>query len=254
MRRLVFTIVLCCVSLILGAAGLAWSDEPAELAVIPNVLNVDTFFSGGQVTISGEIPSADDVLIEILGPEAEEVFDVKGRVGPFWMTREKVQLENAPQLYMLLLPQGQDWQKKAALLGLGVEQLKNQVAISRSELPPDNIFRMFVSLKSSEGLYSEAPGAIVYTPAANGRRAFSATYMFPSSTTAGRYTVKATTIDNGVRGPQKSKEVTVQEIGFVKTVKGLASNRPLTYGVSAVLIALVAGSLMGVIFKRGGSH
>jgi hypothetical protein len=94
----------------------------------------------------------------------------------------------------------------------------------------------------------------VYTPAANGRRAFTATYMFPSSTTAGRYRVKATTIENGVRGPEKSREVTVQEIGFVKMVKDLASNRPLTYGVSAVLIALVAGSLMGVIFKRGGSH
>ena len=58
-------------------------------------------------------------MIEILGPEANDLYDLKGRVGPFWMTREKVQLENAPQLYMLLLPQGQDWERKAALAGLG---------------------------------------------------------------------------------------------------------------------------------------
>jgi hypothetical protein len=254
MRRRVFNILLSCIGLILGSTGLAWSSEPTELAVIPNVINVDTFFSGGQVTISGEIPSADDVLIEVLGPEASELFDMKGRVGPFWMTREKVHLENAPQLYMLLLPQGPDWEQTAARLGLGVENLKKKIAISGSILPADDIFRMFVSLKGSEGLYDEAPGAVLYTPAANGRRNFSATYMFPSSTTAGRYTIKATTIANGMRGPEKSKEIAVQEIGFVKTVKDLASNRPLTYGISAVLIALLAGSLMGVIFKRGGSH
>jgi hypothetical protein len=254
MRRRVFNILLSCIGLVLGSTGLAWSSEPAELAVTPTVMNVDTFFSGGRVTISGEIPSADDVLIEILGPEASGLFDMKGRVGPFWMTREKVRLENAPQLYMLLLPQGPDWELMAARLGLGVEQLKKKIAISGSALPTDDIFRMFVSLKSSEGLYDEAPGAVLYAPAPNGRRSFTATYMLPSSTTAGRYTIKATTIENGVRGPEKSKEVTVQEVGFVKMVKDLASSRPLTYGISAVLIALLAGSLMGVIFKRGGSH
>jgi hypothetical protein len=254
MCRRVFSMLLSCIGLILGSTGLAWPSEPAELAVIPNVMNVDTFFSGGQVTISGEIPSGDDVLIEVLGPEANDLFDMKGRVGPFWMTREKVHLENAPQLYMLLLPQGPDWERMAAQLGLGVEHLKKKIAISGSILPAEDIFRMFVSLKSSEGLYDEAPGAVLYTPAANGRRSFKATYMFPSSTTAGSYTIKATTIENGMRGPEKSKDVTVQEIGFVKMVKDMASNRPLTYGVSAVVIALLAGSLMGVIFKRGGSH
>jgi Putative transmembrane protein (Alph_Pro_TM) len=254
MHRFVLCILLCCAGLIMGSAGPARCDEPAELTVSPSVMSVDTFFSGGQVTISGEIQSSDEVVIEVAGPEVNSLYDLKGRVGPFWMTREKVQLAKAPGLYMLLLPQGQDWEQKAALLGLGVEHLKKQIAISGSDLPADDVFRMFVSLKSSEGLYGETPGAILYTPGQNGHKRFTATYLFPAATTGGKYTVKATIIENGSGGLELSREVTVQEVGFVKMVNDLASNQRLTYGVAAVVIALAAGALMGLIFKRGGSH
>jgi hypothetical protein len=254
MHRFVFCIVLCCAGLIMGSPGPARCDEPAELTVRPSVMSVDTFFSGGQVTISGEIPSSDEVVIEVAGPEVSSLYDLKGRVGPFWMTREKIQLAKAPGLYMLLLPQGPDWEQKAASLGLGIEQMQKQIAISGSDLPAEDIFRMFVSLKSSEGLYGETPDAISYNPGQNGHRLFTATYLFPAATTAGKYTIKATIIANGSRGPELSRDVTVQQIGFVRMVNDLASNRRLTYGVAAVVIALAAGALMGLIFKRGGSH
>jgi len=78
--------------------------------------------------------------------------------------------------------------------------------------------------------------------------------VFPSSTTAGTYAIKATTIANGVCGQELSREVTVREAGFVKMVNDLASNQRLSYGVGAVVIALLAGALTGIIFKRGGSH
>ncbi len=245
---------LCCVGLSLGWAATAWSGAPYELAVDPSLMDVDAFFSGGQVTISGEIPAADEVAIEVTGPEVSQLYDVKGRIGPFWMTREKVQLENTPDLYMLLLPQGKDWEQAAGAMGLGVAHLKQQIAIGPSELPSEDIFTMFLSLKSSEGLYGEAPGAVMYTAGAGGRKRFAASYRFPSSTQAGTYTVKATCIENGTGVRELSQTVTVRETGFVKLVNELASTHRLTYGILAVVIALLAGSITGVVFKRGGSH
>jgi hypothetical protein len=254
MRSLMFFILLGCSGLFFGSDGVASTSAQMQLAVSPNVMNVDIFFSGGVVTISGEIPSAEDVVIEVSGPDVNDLYDLKGRIGPFWMTRGKVQLQNTPLLYMLLLPQGQDWERNAATLGFGVEHLRRQVAIGGSDLPAGDLFQMFVSLKSSEGLYGETPGAVLYTPGTPGRRHFTATYMFPSSTTAGTYTIKATAIANRACGPESSREVTVRETGFVKMVNDLASNQRLTYGVGAVVIALLAGALTGIIFKRGGSH
>jgi hypothetical protein len=245
---------LCCAGLIASAAGPAWCGAPIELAVSPNVINVDTFFSGGEVSVTGEIPAADDVVIEVTGPEVSQLYDVKGRVGPFWMTREKVQLENTPVLYMLLMPQGREWKQVADGLGLGVEHLKRQVTVGPTTLPTDDIFKMFVSLKSFEGLYRDAPEAVAYAAGSAGRRRFAAACRFPSSTTAGTYTITATCIDHGARGPSLSREVTVRETGFVRMVDDMASDRRLVYGISAVVIALLAGAFTGVLFKSRGSH
>jgi len=254
MRRFVLVIVICWTGLAVASAGFARAGAPAALTVDPAVLKVGTFFSGGQVTISGELPTADDVVVEIIGPQTASLFDVKGRIGPFWMTREKVDLENAPALYLLLLPSGSDWSQKLPALNLGIDNLKQQIGISGSKRPLDDTFRMFVKLKRSEKLYGEAPGAVLYSTDNNGRRRFTATCHLPSSIATGKYTIQATTIAKGQRGEKLSADLTVQQVGFVEMVDKLSSNRRLAYGVASVLIALFSGAVMGLIFKGGGSH
>jgi hypothetical protein len=254
MRRFVLVVVLCCAGLAAAPTGFAQADTLAALTVSPDVLNVGTFFSGGQVTVTGDVPAADDVMVEIIGPQMNSLFDIKGRIGPFWMTRDKVDLENAPALYILLMPAGPEWGQKAAELGLGIGNLKKQIGINQSESTPDDIFRMFVKLKRSETLYGEVPAAVVYSSGENGRRRFTATCQLPSSIAVGKYAVKATTIANGQRGAELSADLAVQEVGFVEIMDRMATERRVTYGVAAVLIALFSGALMGLIFKGGGSH
>lgn len=254
MPRFALVVLICCAGLGAAPAGFAQTDVPAALKVSPDVLNVGLFFSGGEVAITGEIPVSCDVVVEIIGPQESSWFDVKGRIGPFWLTREKVDLEKAPAFYILLLPPGPDWEKKAAALNLGIDNLKQRIGISRSGTAADDIFRMFLKLKRSEKLYGELPGAVSYSSGENGRRRYTATYRLPSSTPVGKYTVKATAIANGERSTELSCDLTIQEVGFVEMVNRMASNRRLTYGVAAVLIALISGALMGLLFKGSGRH
>jgi len=254
MRRFALVILVCCAGLGVAPAGFAQTNAPTALTVSPDVLNVGLFFSGGEITITGEIPVSSDVVVEIIGPQVNSLFDLKGRIGPFWLTREKVDLENAPALYILLLPSGPDWEQKATALNLGIDNLKQQIGISRTETTTDDIFHMFLKLKHSEKLYDELPGAVFYSASENGRRRFTATCRLPSSTAVGKYTVKTTTIVNGKRGAELSHDLTVQEVGFVEMVSRMASESRLTYGVAAVLIALFSGALMGLLFKGGGGH
>lgn len=254
MRRLIFIILVCCAAFLAASAGWVWAAEPADLTLDPAAMNVNTFFSGGQLTVSGEIPAADDVVVEIIGPAANSLFNLKGRIGPFWMTRDKVELENAPGLYMLMMPAGQEWEHKAAGLGLGVDNLKQRISIGKSAEPTDRVFTMFVKLKKSEGLYGETPGAVTYATAENSAKRFTASAVLPSSTAVGVYQIKATVMEQGTVVRTLQHDFVVQEVGFVKMVNELASNRRLVFGVSAVLIALFAGAVMGFIFKGGGGH
>jgi hypothetical protein len=224
------------------------------LAIQPEVLDIGTFYSGGQVTISGEVPQGQDVVVEIAGPAANGEFDLKGRVGPFWMTNGRAEMDGAPAMYALLLPGGRDWQRKASSLGLGLERLRNKIAIQSATVPPDELFNMFLELKKSEGLYVVEDNAVVYAAANNGLRRFTAVCHFPRSTVAGNYTIKATEIINGAKGMELSRSFTVDEVGFSRLVYDLATNQRLVYGILAVVIALFAGAVMGLLFKGGGSH
>ena len=255
MPRFSMVVLLCWIALAVAVpAGFAGADAPAAVNVNPSVLNVGTFFSGGQVEVSGEIPAEDDVVIEIIGPQVNSLFDIKGRIGLFWMTRAKVDLENAPALYILLLPEGPQWAQRATGFKLGIDSMEDKIGVSPSDTASEEIFRMFVKLKRSESLYSELPDAVSYSTGENGRRRFTAMCRLPSSTAVGKYTVRATRISNMQISGQLSADLTVQQVGFVKMVDTLASDRRLTYGVSAVLIALISGALMGLVFKGGGGH
>ena len=254
MRCFALVIAVGCAVQSFAATGFAQADAPSALIISPAVLNVGMFFSGGEVAITGEIPVSCDVVLEIIGPKLNSLFDVKGRIGPFWLTREKVDLENAPSLYILLLPPGPLWEQKAAALNLGIDNLKQRIGVSRSETAADDIFQMFLKLKRSEKLYGELPDAVFYSAGENDCRRFTATCRLPSSTPVGKYTVKATTIADGKRVAELSRDFTVQEVGFVEKVNAMASERRLTYGVAAVLIALFAGALMGLFFKGSGRH
>jgi hypothetical protein len=254
MRRLLLMLILCCCGLVPIYAGPVRAAKASELAVQPEVLDIGTFFSGGEVTISGEVPQGQEVILEIAGPTANQKFDIKGRVGPFWMTRGKADLNGAPSMYALLLPGDEQWLQKAVALGLGLENLAKQMSIQAAENSSDELFNMFLELKKDEGLYVEEQDAVAYTSAENGLRRFSAVYHFPRSTAAGEYTIKATAVADGAKVAELSRSFHVGEVGFTRLVDDLATNRRLTYGILAVVIALFTGAVMGVIFKGGGSH
>ncbi|MEJ2164532.1 MAG: TIGR02186 family protein [Desulfobacterales bacterium] len=254
MRHRHCMLLLICLVLIALPVRTAWTADSVELAIQPDVLNIGTFYSTGQVTISGEVPAGQDVIVEIAGPAANGKFDLKGRVGPFWMTRGKAEMDGAPAMYVVLLPGGPDWQQKASALGLGLQKLKNEVSIQSDELPSDKLFDMFVELKKSEDLYAVKENAVTYAPAENGHKRFTAVCSFPRSTPLGEYQIKATAVADGAKGPQQSLSFLVDEVGFTRLVYDLATNQRLTYGILSVLIALFAGAVMGLLFKSGGGH
>ena len=253
-RQIQLMLLLLCAGGGLVAAPAARAVPSHGLSIRPEVMDIGTFYSGDVLTISGEVPSGQDVIIEITGPAADNQFDIKGKVGPFWMTQDKAEMDGAPTMYILLLPGGPEWVPKASAQGLGLETLKSKVQIQSTSLSADDFFNMFVKLKKDQGLYEEEENAVTYTAADDGNKRFSAVYRFPRATSAGNYAISATTIADGIRATVRTTVLKVDEIGFIRLVDSLATNRRLAYGILAVIIALFTGAVMGLLFKGGGSH
>lgn len=252
MRRNFILLCFICPILVLWAFYPVLANQPGQLKIQPEVLTIGTFYSGGRITISGEVPDGRDVIVRITGPATNGEFDIKGRVGPFWMTRGKAELDGAPILYALLLPGGDAWQAKASALGLGLGQIKDKIELNSNSLPADELFDQFLELKKSEGLYGIEHNAVTYAAGENGRRRFTAVYRFPRSTATGKYTIAAAAVDGRRIDTEQSTTLQVDEIGFTRMVDDLATQRRLLYGILAVIIALFTGAVMGVLFKGGG--
>lgn len=247
-------LVLLSIGMILVGVSLPSSAQSSTLKINPPHLDIGTFFSGRQMTLSGSIPSNRDLIIEIKGPEEKSVFNMKGRVGPFWMNRGKIELEKAPFLYLLLLPEGKEWQSLLSSFGIGIEQLERTLVVRPDNVSLDVVFPRFVKLKRSEHLYEELSGAIRYSQSIEGMKHFGAKFFLPSTTLPGEYRIMTRTLHNGKVEEATLQKLTVREVGFIKAVHELAYDRGLLYGILCVLIALFVGAVIGFFFRGGGAH
>jgi len=254
MRRTLIVILLSGPGLVLLGGGSVRADGLEGLTIEPQAVDIGAFFNGKRLEITGEIPSSGDLLVELTGPAVDSTYDVQGQLGPFWMTTDKVELKDAPRMYILLLPSGEEWPRRAASLGWGLESLESRISISQTQLSKDDVFGMFIDTKRAEGKYAEVAGAISYAAAAGGRKRFTAVCELPPSTAPGKYMIKVSVLDGGKQVDDLSTELDIQEVGFVKFVHDLAMGRGLIYGILAVIIALATGMIMALVLKGGGGH
>ncbi|OQX64119.1 MAG: hypothetical protein B5M56_00665 [Desulfococcus sp. 4484_241] len=223
--------------------------------VTPPQINIGLFFSGKRVSIAGPILPGRDVVVEIKGPEKKSVFNMKGRVGPFWMNVQKVELEKAPFLYMLLLPEGKDLLPVLSSMGIGINEIKRRMVVKPETVSPDTIFPSFVQLKQADGLYKEMEGAVQYSQAKDGARCFKAEFFMPSSIVPEEYNIVISVFHNGKLEATTTQKMPVHKIGVVKEIHKMAYNHGLLYGILCVIIALFVGITMGLVFRdEGGAH
>ena len=235
------------------AAGAMAAVKP-DLEIIPPYLHISTFYAGQDVEVKGTIPSGRDVILELIGPEGDEEFNLKGRVGPFWMNRKKIKLRHVPSLYILLLPGDKKRDGQRTPPGVGIGKIKKGVTIIPEGEDLEDIFGKFLQLKRSDGLYSRKYNAIAYSDGPGNTREFKATIHLPASISPGKFTIEATIMHEGRREKRLAREFTVEEVGFIKEVRELAYREGLFYGILCVVIALFVGGIMGFFFKGSGAH
>ncbi len=232
----------------------AQTSQNAELKIMPEQLGIGTFFAGQDITLSGSLPAGADIIIEVIGPQKDAKFNIKGRVGPFWMNRGKVELEKAPFLYALLLPNAQKWGPKLPSLGVGIRHLRQIIAIRPENLDREMIFDQFIKLKRSEYLYVQQEDAIQYTPKSQKSKTFATTFHFPPATVPGEYRISTTILEQNRILSRSVHPFRVEEVGAIRSIHELAYNNELIYGILCVVIALVVGAVMGLFFGRSEAH
>ncbi|MGH6943015.1 MAG: TIGR02186 family protein [Geminicoccaceae bacterium] len=233
-----------------SASDLRADQLVADLSA--HLIAITTAFVGTKVVLFGTSDGTGHVVVTVEGPSQDTVVRRKGRIGPIWVNRESLAFANVPEYYAIAssapLPKIARPDVRGRLQ-LGVDYLELQ-PLDAAGLDPGEITAFTHALirnKQRQGLYSVEPAEVSFL----GPRLFRTTFDFPANVPPGIYRVQVFQLQDGQVTDAQRSTLVISKIGFEADIFDFAHQQSVLYGLLAVAVAVAAGWLAGVIFRRG---
>jgi hypothetical protein len=221
-------------------------DGPLTCSVTPRVIEVGSFYNGAPMRIEGRAGAGSKVVIAIAGPEAEERFKTKNRFGPVWLTAGKVGVSGVPSLFLRFSPEPvrnllpRDTMESHNLDEASIMRRMRIDSRAGSGYDAASLRAEFVSLKKAEKIYDFGNSGVVVSGSGDGV-SYRLDFRWPRSAPPARYEVRAYEVRGGAVIGEAESAIQVVRTGFPSWLSGMAENRPALYGITAILIAALAG-------------
>ena len=214
-----------------------------------NEVAISTGFSGAELLLFGATEGYGDIVVTVVGPLRDEVVRRKQWVAGIWVNGASVTFHRAPAYYRIAATRplteiaAPDVLEK---LQIGVDRIE---LFTRSKRPPAEIMTFREALirnKKRAELYSKDVSDIRLVR----DLLFRSTIPFPATVPIGEYQVTVYLFKDGKPVSSQKTPLPVRKVGMEAQIYNFAHQNAAWYGAIAILIALVAGWLAGVIFKR----
>lgn len=254
MTRAAPIVVLLVAAGLLPGPAVPAADPPEALVVEPSRVPVGLFFTGATLRVTGRIPDDCEAAVRLSSGAERLELKEKGRVGGvLWMSVGDVVFEAAPVLYQLLTTAPLDTLAPAGVLDEW--QLGYAAVVVPADEKAARLTLELVALKERDGLYADREGGLRVSPDGGAVRV-DGQFTLPASVRPGDYSVALVAFSGGRARELGRATVVVERVGAVRMMWELAMDHGLFYGSTAVVIALAAGLLTGLLFrsKRHGTH
>jgi uncharacterized protein (TIGR02186 family) len=233
-----------------------WSAR-TELTLEPSEVRAGMFFDGATVRVSALVPEGLGITVSCVGPEGSVVLNRKGKaLGLIWMNVGEVEIDGAPALYLLhssselgqLAPDA-----SLASHGVGYVALEHRVTMRGvpGEGEEGELFREFVSLKESDGLYATSDESVETEPGPESMVRARTELRLPAKTPPGEYSILVHAFAGEDGTLLGAAPLQVVQVGMAASIQNLATEHGLQYGILAVVVAIAVGLLTGVLFGLG---
>lgn len=231
---------------------------PTRMAVAQSVvadlssreIAITTGFTGAELLLFGATEGFGDIVVTVSGPERPEIVRRKERVAGIWVNGASVTFRTAPAYYRVAsskpLERVTSFDERRRLR-IGIDTLPIDTASSK---PAGEVAKFKTALfrnKQRLGLYGDDVSPIRIM----GGRLFRTTISFPANVPTGEYMATVYLFNEGKLVSRESTPLTVRKDGIEAKIYSFAHDHAAWYGAIAILLALMAGWLAGVIFRRG---
>jgi uncharacterized protein (TIGR02186 family) len=224
--------------------------QPLVVDLSQHRVAITAGFAGAEVLAFGAVDQPGDVVVVVRGPLKRKVMQRKARIAFIWVNTHSMTFEQVPSFYAVASTRPLDEIAGASVLArneIGLEHLR--IELPRAKASPNVAKEWRAALIRNQqraGLYPTEVGRIGFL----GNRLFSTRIKFPANVPTGTY--RATTyllVDGRVESAQTTPLI-INKAGLEAEVFDFAHNQSALYGVIAILVALVAGWLAHVAFRK----
>ncbi|MCG8443231.1 MAG: TIGR02186 family protein [Caulobacterales bacterium] len=231
-------------------------DQPRiALGLTEEEIRVTARFAGARIVVFGvarELQPGDDVVVTMRGPERPIQVSRKERIAGLWINGAPARFDGAPSFYASASTRPLDEIAPPDNLrraSIGAEHAPLRALDARSarfavRLPEYR--RAIVRAKTAAGLYADHGRGVEFLD----EGLFRASVTLPAGAPTGDYEAVAYVFRAGRVAARSSIILPVKRQGLERAIHDLAHDSPLLYGLTAVLVALTAGWIGAVVFRR----
>jgi uncharacterized protein (TIGR02186 family) len=240
-------------TLLLACAMLLALLRPGTADIVADVdehlVGITTGFAGTGILVFGSIDAPGDVVVVVRGPSAPEKLYRKSPVAGVWVNSAALTFVQVPSFYAVASTRPLEEiasESERKRLGLGVDQLELK-AVGRVS---DNLLREWrlalIRAMERAGLYRIEPGEVLLLS----DRLFRVSFELPAAVNTGTYLVETYLFQDGVAVAAQALPLVVNKVGFEAQIYNFAQQQAPLYGLAAIVVALLAGWLAHLIFRR----
>lgn len=245
--------LLAAFALMLGAAPALAAEQPLVADLSEHLVKITMGFEGAELLLFGAVEGEGDVVVLVYGPSETLTVRRKARTAGIWMNRDEMTFEEIPAFYrvMATAPPG-DWLPDAVRerhrIGLRHLELPLAGDAAREVEPADAAaFReALIRRKQELGHYGATVGSVKMLSA----RLFRTDVAFPTNVPTGIYTVEVLLVRDGTVISAQSTPLYVSKIGVLAEIFGFAHDYAASYGILAILFAVLSGLGANAVFRK----
>jgi uncharacterized protein (TIGR02186 family) len=238
------TLAICTVS--------ANASEDLVSGLSQDAVEITSNYTGTDIVVFGAIEHPEDsgindVVVIVRGPDANMTVRKKDRVVLIWLNRDQATFQDMPSYYYLA--------STRALSAIGARNTLQRYGIGLANLTPEKIIshhnpvpflQALIRHKVQDGLYGETPVGVEFLSPT----LFRVHVPLPATVPRGQYNAEVYLFRDGNVISAQSTPLFIDQTGLERRLYDFSHSSPLSYGVSAVLMAMILGWLSSVIFRR----
>lgn len=230
-----------------------WTAPANGAAVLADlsshIIGIGGGFTGDSVVLFGSTDGPGDIIAVVRGPERDLTVWRKDKVAGIWINADSLTFTNVPAFYAVVASRPVEQLIRpgvAALYRIGAAHLTYE---TDSAVPPERA-RIFanalIEQQQQAGLYVADIGKVTFL----GERLFRATLSFPENVPTGTYLVQVFLVRDGDVVSGQTTPLVVSKVGLDAAISDFAIRQSAAYGAIAITVALAAGWLASLPFRR----